>query len=314
MGEPPNFTRLKMKVLRNVLSIVALFATVYCQAGDSTSGGGDYIRFIFQDGQEQAIQILNNVNTGALPEDAPAEVKGWLKTNAKQLGQDLKNSKLIWEENSLEETCARTKYESAAPVRLSFRKCYGNVLNKYDAGKLLIHEASHHLGVKDEQFADQVAKIIYKAWETQQLVELTLCEEKRPITKYLPGKWVVDTTLTIQMPGRKDKMPDASDVEFTQDLSVLKTFKVRKGDCVYDAGHLTSSGQKGKFGPVQYVLHHDEKGHMFMSYFWQLNGHRRDERNIVFLATSRQPNDGGPILFVGGDSDNEPVTVLRKAN
>lgn len=303
--------RMKMRKFANLVALISLLTSVPSFGGDSSSGGGDYLRFHFEEGRQQSLQILKNLDLSKLPKDTPTDVQDWLTKNSKALAQELKTSELTWLENSEQETCARTAYEMGAPIRLSFKRCFGYILHKEDAGKLLLHEASHHLGVKEETFADLIGIHVYRAWETQQIVELSLCADKKPIGKYLAGKWGADKNINAYLPGHpRTEILDAT-IEFTSDLSVLKTFKARKGECVYDAGLMTVKSSKFNLEQAQYVLHHDDKGRMYVSYFWTQNKTRRDEGFIVFLAISKR-DERDPVLFVGGDQDHEPVSALRK--
>ncbi len=300
-----------------VPSILFLFVAQTLTAGDSSSGGGDIARIYFEEGRSQAVQLLNNIQESDYPADTPIEVKAFLVQHSKQMAQDLLMIQLEWQTKSAQVTCAETKYAPGSPISLSFEKCYGYYLNSQDAGKLLVHETAHHFGLKEETLADLLGIHLYRTWETKKLVELSLCPIKRPIGEELNGSWKLDKEFARFFPGSPTEVfPKAGTdivVQFKRSLEVLKTFKVRKGDCVYDAGILTTLlDGKQVFGPAQYVLVADQRGFTSISYFWtNEKGQRRDESNIVSLITARGV-EKNPVLLMGGDHEDEKVTPFRK--
>jgi uncharacterized protein YjbI with pentapeptide repeats len=132
------------------------------RGGNEVDNGGDPLRFIFVSGQQQAAQLLADLIPDQLEADLPPNVRGFIAANHQALAVDLKASRLIWQTTE-QATCALTTTTPHADIRLSFDNCRPTIFSADLAGRLLLHESVHHLGIADEDLADAVAIGVYDA-------------------------------------------------------------------------------------------------------------------------------------------------------
>jgi hypothetical protein len=143
------------------IAITTLFSA-FCWAGNDRGNGGDPLRFDFEVGRAQAAQRLNNIRPCSFNAGVPADVKNWILEHQAPLAEDILHSNHVWITDP-QSTCAFTQATARADIILSFETCRSGIKNPNDAGRLLVHESTHHFGVTDETFADQVAQAIYTA-------------------------------------------------------------------------------------------------------------------------------------------------------
>lgn len=150
-----------MMKLASLLGLV-LSVTSYAEQGGATTGnGGDTLRALFVDGRAEAAQKLKDIRWCSFASDADSETVQWILDRRVELMNDVLMSQHVWV-TDLVPTCAFTQPISNADITLSFEACR-DTQTIADAGRLLIHESVHHLGVTDETFADQVAELVYLA-------------------------------------------------------------------------------------------------------------------------------------------------------
>lgn len=146
---------------------ILLFAimTTEAFAGWRFGNGGDGMRIAFLKAKEHAAHITSRLNPRAISRIQDVEVRNWLVENHIALSADILGSTHQWYLDEMP-TCAWTN-DPLAPsvIHLSFARCEKTIENFEQAGQLLVHEATHHYGVRDESFADRIALAVYKAWQ-----------------------------------------------------------------------------------------------------------------------------------------------------
>jgi hypothetical protein len=213
-------------------------------SGGWISGGGDPLRIYFEEGQLLAQKLLPLVNTTIVGNEFDQEIKDWLKNHKYELAKDIANTKLNWTVE-LQPTCAKTSYSAQAEILLALPNCRG-IVTKEEAAKVLIHEATHHLGNLDESFADKIAVLSFVAFELSKLKGVPDCPERDPeITTNLAGIWQFDLPLTRKLGGAFEGGPRGQ-LEFSNDPSVVKEFPAF-GRCAYTSGQATITNRRGQF-------------------------------------------------------------------
>ena len=230
---------------------------VMAAEGGWTSGGGDPLRILFEEGQALASEILLKTEGMPVPGNIHADVAAWLLTRRQELASDIKNSPLEWTIDPIEEqpTCALTDFRRQAPIKLSLLSCRG-ISSKEEAAKLLIHEATHHLGNPDETLADRVAVAVFATWGNQLNTDIATCPTPRDkdhpmvqMIRNLPGLWHRNSDISAELGiDRGSAEGPRGYVHFTQDLRVIAQFKNRPiGRCAFSAGILKVSNRRGDF-------------------------------------------------------------------
>jgi len=228
---------------------------VLASEGGWTSGGGDPLRILFAEGQLLASEILLKTEGLPFPSNINPEVAGWLMTRRQELANDIRTSPLEWTIDPIEEqpTCAITEFRRAAPVKLSLLSCRG-ISSKEEAAKLLIHEATHHLGNQDEALADRVAVAAFATWAMQLSTDVATCpaphDKDHPMVQMirdLPGLWHRNRDISNELGiNRESAEGPRGYVHFTQDLRVLPEFRKRPiGRCAFSAGILKVANRRG---------------------------------------------------------------------
>ncbi|MGE0762900.1 MAG: hypothetical protein AB7N80_06450 [Bdellovibrionales bacterium] len=128
---------------------------------NGVGNGGDELRFLFQEGRGHAIHKIAALKRCSFEAAESEELVDWILQRKYVLMADVENSPHEWITDA-QSTCAFTQTKSQHPITLSFEACK-NILTKEQAGRLLIHESVHHMGVSSESFADEVAYAIYGA-------------------------------------------------------------------------------------------------------------------------------------------------------
>ncbi len=130
--------------------------------GDEVGNGGDAERVVFEMGRAHAQMVLESIGTGLTRESELAKVHGELLTEL-----DPKVTKLIWTRQPpahCPKTCGCTLPAKGEPIYLNVAYCSG--YTPAAAGKLLLHEVSHHVAGSDEPTADRFASAAYGLWKS----------------------------------------------------------------------------------------------------------------------------------------------------
>lgn len=291
------------------LMLLGFLATTSAFAGDKSSGGGDPLRFDFAEGKTQAIFILDNLSEESFDSTTSPEVRKYLLEYRGKLSADLAKSPLDWNAPESQATCAHTEFRQNAKVELSFSKCRARIYSKEDAGKVLIHEASHHWGVEDETFADDVALAAYQAWENKKLSAIPFCQGQEMVADALPGLWQVNNAISRHLPGGVPTKFE--NIRITNDPKVIEKIG-GIGRCAFLAGILSvEKNGKVTWGPFPYVLTEFQGQLVLMSFKARGDGTYSSETNRITFLTERAQKPKA-ILLVGGDHDDEAVTAYEK--
>jgi hypothetical protein len=127
--------------------------------------GGDALREVYFQAQTAAAAKVSKLSRCAFTAETPPEVVEWLMTHQGEYAAEIKGSHLVWQQDAdrVQNSCAFTAHAARADILLSYRVCQetGNDADK--AFFVLAHEASHHLGVDDEDQADAIARAVQTA-------------------------------------------------------------------------------------------------------------------------------------------------------
>lgn len=135
--------------------------------GDGVNNGGDPVRLLTVQGKFLAPDMVRTyeAQTEALP--LGPSVDGWIGEHRDALADDIVETPHVWSGRS-QVHCAETARTLAAPIQFSFDECRVAIPYLEQATRLLIHESTHHLGVEDEEFAEQVAIAILASWRERE--------------------------------------------------------------------------------------------------------------------------------------------------
>lgn len=161
MSKKPNNRCLELA--RTLLLITAPFLLT---AWHEVGGGGDPLRLLFANAQQQAAVVVDRMHPDAFSADVSPQLKTWILDNKKALAADIVKSVPVWIETA-EASCG---HASPGIVELSYPTCRLAVHSQDDALFTLIHEAVHHFDAHpdqpDEAFADAVAGAVLNAMKT----------------------------------------------------------------------------------------------------------------------------------------------------
>ena len=292
-------------------------------AGSWVSGGGDPLRFYFEEGQAIAVEMLRNLNPKDLPKSLSTSTKNWIESNTKTLIQDLEAVELDWITEG-QPTCALTQYTRNAPITLSLETCR-SISSKEEAAKLLLHEATHHLGVTHEDFSDDVAISVAAAWETLKIREVPVCntQEHSEILHRLAGTWKLNPQLTLRLGGSGNgpKM-----MTLMPKLLEAKEFK-GFGGCALQAGRLTfhlAAQHPERVISMPYLIVAREGALTLITPKPSKQPNRigglrkpprfplRDEHRAWYLSYTKAKEPASDILFLGDqDTDDEALEARR---
>jgi hypothetical protein len=276
--------------------------------GGWISGGGDPLRIYFEEGQLLAQQLLPIVNTDIVGPEFDKEHKDWLKNNKTALSQDIANTKLNWTID-MQPTCARTNYSASAEILLALPNCRG-IVTKEEAAKVLIHEATHHLGIHDETFADKIAVLSFAAFELSKLNTVPECPEKDPeISKNLAGTWLFDMPLSRKLGGMFEGGP-RGELEFIKDDSVRKQFPAF-GRCAYTSGRIKVTNRRGQFNGT-YVVAEFHGRPVLVSHKLESIGGDPLENNLRQFSIDLTVGVENDLLFLGDKKTGESKSAFRK--
>jgi hypothetical protein len=248
------------------------------------------------------------------------DARKWLVTNRTTLAAELTTLKIKWTPEARAK-CAWTEYRAGAPVELSFPACRGVISSKQEAGKLLIHEAAHHLGVEDHEFATRLGIVAYMAWENMLLNEVSFCDEasikNNILASRLPGSWKYDAELDRILGNYEgDYDPTKTEFHFSVDPTATQLFP-GIGRCVFLAGWMhVQFVKKGQLRTLRspYVVS-EWKGNPTV---FHDEDHDRDGTDVVtdlhanFMLIARGEKPENDLLFQGGDNNNQRLYALRR--
>lgn len=168
---------------------VLIFTTLVCGAHAATSlaqhdvgTGGDPLMLIFSKAKADAAHMVRTVAAAPLPAGIDADVREFLlavdpsdpRTHLARLAEDIEASDHLWSEGDVfHERCAATNIPpDRQAVHLSITRCRAALLTtsagESEAVRLLIHEATHHLGLTgsplDEDKASRVGITLHSLW------------------------------------------------------------------------------------------------------------------------------------------------------
>lgn len=210
-------------------------------SGGWIGGGGDSLRLRFEEGKNLAEQLALRVDLSKLSNSN--EIEAWILKNRDAVINELRNSPIVWIDDSARWNCAKTDFHSGAAIELSRTRCAETTSNREEAAKLFIHEVTHHLGVTDESFADRVAIRFFQLWETQ--LKLPWCSDSERRNAIAPtrlaGAWEVDEPLSLRL-----GFPHKDYYEFgfrgliiADDPAQIVQFPGIADKCAYMAGRMT---------------------------------------------------------------------------
>lgn len=116
---------------------------------------------LFEEAREQVIKTLIKDSSEQKPEIIDEETWDWVLTHRTVIADDLAKTKCEflppWNKRA-SVTCASTLMEPAANIIFNFEICKRSLNRFSEIQKVLIHETTHHLGIEDEEMADNIAR------------------------------------------------------------------------------------------------------------------------------------------------------------
>lgn len=173
-----NMTRWCLAALMLPVAMVASSAL----GGPRVGNGGDQLRLAFANAKQHAAHVTLRLNPRAIAPSVRDDVRKWLLDHQSELAADIAATPHEWVEET-QPSCAWTQTTPAAKITFSYPSCKaalggaGNdphlrgigIGDMDQAGALLVHESVHHLGITDEEFADEIALAVYGAWKSGDL-------------------------------------------------------------------------------------------------------------------------------------------------
>jgi hypothetical protein len=287
-----------------------LFVNPWAHAlGGWISGGGDPLRIYFEEGQLLAQNLLPIIDPNMLGPEFNAEQKKWLNENKSQLARDLAQTKLNWTVDE-RATCAQTEYKPSAEIILAVPNCRG-IVTKEEAAKVLIHEATHHLGIQDETFADKIAVLSFAAFEINKIKSVPECPQKDPeLTNHLAGVWQFDRALTNKIGGLNEPGP-RGEIEFTVNRSIAKEFPAF-GRCAFTAGHMRITNPRGGHYLGNYVVAKTMGRPVLVIHRLESVGGSPLGNNLRQFSIDLTIGPENDLLFLGDKKTGESKAAFRK--
>ena len=116
---------------------------------------------LFEQAKEQLIKTLSAETSGEKPEGVEEDTWNWLLIHRIQMAKDLSKTQFEflspWNKRA-PETCASTVMEPGATIVFNLEICKRSLITFDEFQKVLVHETTHHLGVEDENIADEIAR------------------------------------------------------------------------------------------------------------------------------------------------------------
>lgn len=124
--------------------------------GGMVGGGGDPLRSLFFDARNEAAQIVAGYRAASLIGRVKPKVAAWIEQNHRALEWDIKESTHDFDAGTSQTTCAHTVYQAAADIQFHLPACRA-IKTPKQAVSILIHESTHHLGIRSEETAEEIA-------------------------------------------------------------------------------------------------------------------------------------------------------------
>lgn len=140
-----------------VLGLLITSVALAEDGGDSAGNGGDPLVDRFVEAKDRAVQALKYLDAEDLEAALNPEIAKFLIENRVSLAEDILASPQAWIDRD-QGRCARTEPKKRQPITLSFINCKNT--SPLEAASLLVHEATHHLGIVDEDFAYNVGQAL----------------------------------------------------------------------------------------------------------------------------------------------------------
>lgn len=116
---------------------------------------------LFGQARDQIIKSLTTEGPGEKPESIDEDTWDWLLTHRIAMAEDLAKTKFEflppWNKRA-PVTCASTLMEPGATIIFNFETCKRSLSRFSEIQKVLVHETTHHLGIEDEETADNIAR------------------------------------------------------------------------------------------------------------------------------------------------------------
>lgn len=152
--------------LANLHSMPTLAEGALRVSGGSDGGGGDVLRFTFEEGRRLSRDIVKTVDSYhwkwfGLSESHDKRMNSWFFDNQVSLAEALQSMKIEYRATNPNGFCAQTERMEGAVVYLSTEKCRG--YTQAQATQQLMVEAAHHRGL-DDQDADVLSINLMKVY------------------------------------------------------------------------------------------------------------------------------------------------------
>jgi hypothetical protein len=310
----PGFCDLQIRrTCMNTFTKLAIYllmfsGTTFADEGGISGGGGDPLRFYFLRGREIAEAETRNASDQLLGMAHHHEGANWIKLHREELADEIDALRLSWG-NPDAIQCAFTEYQPGAVVRLSFKNCR-TVSTAEEAGKILIHEAAHHLGIVDHALADEIALAVTEAWERAKVLSVPFCPStENYMATLIPGSWVVDRPLLSRLYSTQEDLSQAK-IVFREDATVAKIFPPL-GRCAVAAGYLTLSGFGNRRSVTLPAVLVEMDMNVSLVWFEGPNDDGSPDLESSIMNGARAEDTANDLLFMGGDF-NEPGTIPFK--
>ncbi len=150
-----------MNIFKFLVLSLFLNTNGYANSGGMIGGGGDAFKTLMFDARKEAEQIVSSYDNVSMVGRVKPVVLAWIEQNRIRLVADIKNSEHSFK-NSGQSTCAFTAYQPFVVINFSLPACK-QIRTLKDATRMLVHESSHHLGIKTEDSAEEIAWTILNA-------------------------------------------------------------------------------------------------------------------------------------------------------
>lgn len=128
--------------------------------GSSTGNSGDPWRTVFNSGKTILLNDILDIDYCIKQSDTLWPAPRWIADHLPQIFLEVTKVDLQFTQNT-QTTCLYTQHQPFASVLLQIDRCNEAIMNSPEkAAELLAHEMTHHLGVLEEGFADQIASTL----------------------------------------------------------------------------------------------------------------------------------------------------------
>lgn len=175
-----------------------LLSCLCIQAYGGTEGhGGDPLRQLFDDARTYAADRVQQAKPCAFNVDVRPDIVSWIMNHKIELATDIRTSPHYWVTDP-QSTCAFTQTQPNFPITFSFEACRPSIHDVNDAIFILAHESSHHFGVTDETFADEVGRAIARLGQNSACNPQPSADPFDPAS--CPGRQISENELKAKIP------------------------------------------------------------------------------------------------------------------